>query len=92
MQIEPSAPHEAAAVDQRIASAIAVGIELSDKDRGEIRAELDQAEQLGRAANRTAGCGSDSMNKGYAFPMGVGFTRMTQRASSAFKLPLMAAR
>ena len=83
---EPAAPAveqpeaETDAIDQRIAEAELAGVELSDDDKDKIRAALTKAEELNRKAGRISGLASDPMRKGNAFPMGVGFTRMTKRA------------
>lgn len=83
---EPAAPAveqpeaETDAIDQRIAEAELAGVELSDDDKDKIRAALTKAEELNRKAGRISGLASDPMRKGNAFPMGVGFMRMTKRA------------
>lgn len=63
---------------QRIADAEAAGVKLSDHDKAAIFAALEDAQTLYTKASHLSNC--DPMNKGHAFPMGVGFTRMTKRA------------
>jgi hypothetical protein len=72
---------ETDAIDQRIADAEAAGVVLSENDKDKIRAAITKADDLARQANRHSVAASDPMRKGNAFPMGVGFTRMTKRAS-----------
>lgn len=68
-------------IDQLITDAIDSGVQLTENDRHEIRSSLEKAEECRRQAQRAAGC-QDPLNKGNAFPMGVGFTRMTRRLSN----------
>ena len=85
---EPEAAQSAAenveaetdAIDQRIADAEAAGVVLSESDKDKIRAAITKAEDLTRQANRHSIASADPMRKGNAFPMGVGFTKMTKRA------------
>lgn len=65
-------------IDQRIVMARASGVVLSDSDTELIH---DWASRMDRQLSscRQSPSLSDPMNKGYAFPMGVGFTRMTPR-------------
>lgn len=69
------------ATDKRIADAEKNGIVLSDDDKANIRAAIEKAAELQRKADGIMGRSSDPMNKGNAFPMGVGFTKMTKRLS-----------
>lgn len=68
-------------IDQRIAAAEQSGVNLSDADKTAIRETLEKAANLNRKASRTSALGSDPLNKGNAFPMGVGFTRETKRSN-----------
>jgi len=71
---------QASEIDRRIADAEASGVVLSDADKAKIRKAFEDAEDAQKQANRLSGSSSDPLNKGTAFPMGVGFTRMTKRA------------
>lgn len=66
--------------DARIAAAEKAGVKLSTDDKAKVRDALERASDLRKKADRTSAAGSDPMNKGDAFPMGVGFTKMTKRA------------
>lgn len=68
-------------VDARIRAAISAGVVLHAVDVLEIRAALASCDELHQKATRLSRLGADPMRKGNAFPMGVGFTRMTKRAS-----------
>jgi diguanylate cyclase (GGDEF)-like protein len=68
-------------IEQRIADAEANGVELSEKDKKIIRETQTKADDLARKAYRTGN--TDPMNKGNAFPMGVGYTKMTKRKEQA---------
>jgi hypothetical protein len=74
----PQAPDD---VGKRIAAAKASGISLSQADEVEIRRASTEASDLRRKADRTGAASSDPLNKGTAFPMGVGFTRETKRGN-----------
>lgn len=64
-------------IDQKIAKAQEEGVLLNDQDIEEIRTRQAAADELlKRYRGRSIG---DPMSKGDAFPMGVGFTRMTKR-------------
>lgn len=68
-------------IDQRIADAESVGVILSSADKELIRSTDKKAKDFQRKANALAGASSDPMRKGDAFPMGVGFTKMTKRSA-----------
>lgn len=61
----------------RIAAAEAAGFTLSDIDKSVIRKLDFESHSERRIANRSF----DPMKKGTAFPLGVGYTKMTKRAS-----------
>jgi ribosomal protein L17 len=67
--------------EQRINQAEEAGIVLSAADKTNIREAQARAEELTRKANRLSS--ADPMNKGNAFPMGVGYTKMTKRKEQA---------
>ncbi len=69
--------------EERIAQAEAHGVVLSERDKQAIRESLTQAERLNAQARRLSVSSSDPMGKGNAFPMGVGFVRMTRRKERA---------
>ncbi|WP_046971158.1 PLxRFG domain-containing protein [Dyella japonica] len=73
----------AATIDDRIAEAERNGVTLSDADKKSIRESQARADEFTRRANQASGRGADPLNKGDAFPMGVGFTRMTKRKEQA---------
>lgn len=73
----------AAEADARIAKAEADGVALSDADKTAVRSALKEAADLRARANRLVGASSDPMGKGDAFPLGVGFTKMTRRKERA---------
>lgn len=66
-----------AEVEEKIAAAIAKGIVFSASDRTKIHDLYAGANQHFANANKRSIC--DPMGKGHAFPMGVGFTKMTRR-------------
>lgn len=66
-------------IKTRIDRAVASGVDLSEKDRAEIVSMADEAEALLCKLSRMRGA-DDPLRKGNAFPMGVGFTRVTKRA------------
>lgn len=68
-------------VEQRIAQAEANGVTLSEADKAQVRQLMQEAHDLRRKADRTSAAGADPLNKGNAFPMGVGFTRETKRSN-----------
>jgi SAM-dependent methyltransferase len=68
-----------ASIEQRISEAEAAGVVLSEKDKSEIRRLDKAAADFTKQANQLSGY--DPMNKGTAFPMGVGYTKMTKRSS-----------
>lgn len=68
-------------ISQKIADARAAGVKLSESDETAVREAWTRHLDFSRKANRMSGAASDPMRKGNAFPMGVGFTRMTKRAS-----------
>ena len=72
---------DAGGIDQRIAEAEADGITFTDADKAEIRRADEKAKELRRKADRLSGMASDPLNKGNAFPMGVGFTRESKRSN-----------
>lgn len=68
---------QATDIDQKIAKAQEEGVLLNDQDIAEIRTRQAAADELlKRYRSHSVG---DPMSKGDAFPMGVGFTRMTKR-------------
>ena len=71
---------ESSAVEDKINAAVQAGVVLSEADKATIRDTAKRAAEFRARANRTSASGSDPMNKGNAFPMGVGFTKMTKRA------------
>ena len=76
--VEDGAAKDDGDIESRIAEAEASGIVLSDADKAKIRESYAKAAELRKRAN---GLGNaDPMNKGNAFPMGVGYTKMTKRA------------
>jgi len=62
-----------------IERAMASGVALSESDQAGIVAMAAEADALSRKLARMRGA-DDPMRKGNAFPMGVGFTRMTRRS------------
>ncbi|QMI49910.1 hypothetical protein [Burkholderia sp. MBR-1] len=81
---DPNAPDlrsEDDTIVQRIAAACSAGVVLDECDQLQIRETLRKAKAFRRKADRVASLGADPMNKGNAFPMGVGFTRVTKRAA-----------
>lgn len=67
------------AVSERIAAAVNDGVVLDISDKRAIFNALREAHEL-RALAGGRSAAEDPMRKGDAFPMGVGFTRMTKRA------------
>ena len=82
---------ETDAIDALIAEAEAAGVVLSQQDKNDIRGALTKADDLRRKAGGIMGRSSDPMRKGNAFPMGVGFTRMTKRAEQRIDASVRAA-
>lgn len=70
-------------IEARIAAAEASGVVLSATDKRAIREKDAAFREASRKANRLSIGSSDPMNKGSAFPMGVGFTKMTKRKAQA---------
>ncbi|MCB4350021.1 hypothetical protein LA345_40225 (plasmid) [Burkholderia vietnamiensis] len=68
-------------VDVQIIAALNGGVVLGEADVRVIRDEFARAAEFDRRAIRVSSLGADPMNKGHSFPLGVGFTRMTKRAS-----------
>ena len=68
-------------VDATIRAAMAAGVALHAVDVDEIRAAMAKYDDLTQRAARLLRISTDPMRKGNAFPMGVGFTRMTKRAA-----------
>lgn len=68
-------------VDASIRAAMSAGVVLNSVDADEIRTAMAKCDDLTRRATRLLRLASDPMRKGSAFPMGVGFTKMTKRAS-----------
>lgn len=68
-------------IGQRIADAIASGVRLTAGDQAEIRRQHERAQRHARKARQTCASSADPMRKGNAFPLGVGFTKMTKRAA-----------
>ena len=66
-------------VQGQIERAIASGVALSESDQAGIVAMAAEADALSRKLARMRGA-DDPLRKGNAFPMGVGFTKMTKRA------------
>ncbi|MGF6440381.1 hypothetical protein [Paraburkholderia youngii] len=90
MNHEPKAPSRTPAtpapppgndtVNTRIEEAVASGIELTGVDIAAIHEHFAQADDLNRRAGRITQASSDPLRKGNAFPLGVGYTRMTRTA------------
>lgn len=81
MDLQATDETQAPEIEKRIAEAEASGVVLTDSDKAKIR-ELDQkAKEHRRKADKLSGAASDPLNKGNAFPMGVGFTRETKRSN-----------
>lgn len=81
---DPQAFIEAATksdIERRIEEAESNGVELSERDKQEIREADQKAKEFQRKANRLSGLASDPLNKGNAFPMGVGFTTESKRSN-----------
>lgn len=70
-------------IEDRIAAAERNGVVLSANDKARIRDLANDAAVLRKRADRWSAAGADPMNKGNAFPMGVGFTKMTKRKEQA---------
>ena len=68
-------------ISNKIQKAEESGVILSEKDKKIIRETFNRANELIAKANRLGTV--DPMGKGTAFPMGVGYTKMTKRKSQA---------
>lgn len=68
-------------IEGRITAAEKSGVKLSDRDKIAIRTAHQEYVDLSRKASRLSV--ADPMNKGNAFPMGVGYTKMTKRKEQA---------
>ncbi|MES2488537.1 MAG: PLxRFG domain-containing protein [Pseudomonadota bacterium] len=80
--VEAKKPNEDP-VEAKIEAAEKSGVVLNDSDKNAIRMAFKKADELQRKANGIVGRSSDPMNKGNAFPLGVGFTKMTKRKEQA---------
>lgn len=86
-QVTAEKPSEKSAenqpIESRIADAEKAGIVLSYADKAEIKRLYTESLEARKKADRLSVSSSDPMNKGNAFPLGVGYTKMTKRKERA---------